>query len=225
MNPPNLNGQPFAMHVVHDRRSDTYVSVLSIMLGTGIAGISSAAYYSAELRPLAHTYGIWVLFAFAVASARPLRAAVLASTTFLATSVVVFFIGVKVFHDVKWAAAGSTLDVPWDRVTLWLIFALPAGLLLGLAGYVAVQGGWKGVASRAGVIGVFAAEAFDRVVGYGFSDPAVLLDSGAAVGLLLYFRASGLQLRRTIAVIPVTLVSSLLLLRAPDALEQLIAFR
>lgn len=224
MTDPSLSdGQRFIAGAPAHRVTDTYVGVLSAALGTGVAGIAAAAYYSTDLRPLAHTYGIWVLFAFAVASARPLRAALLASTTFLGTSVVVFFIGVKMFHDLKWGAAGSTLGVSWDRMALWLILAVPAGLLLGLAGYAAVRNGWRGDISRAAVIGVLAAEAFDRVLDYGFSDVAVLLAIGAAVGLLVHFRASGLRLRRTIAVTPLTLMCSLLLLSAPDFLEQLIA--
>lgn len=190
----------------------------AVVLAAVVAAVVSAAYYSADFRSLAHTYGVWVLVGWLVSVARPLGQAIAVSAASLAVSVVVFFIGLKVVHDLKWSAAGSTLGVDWDRAGLWLVFAVPAGALLGSVGHFTLHDSWRGAASRAVPMGMVAAEGLTRLIQYGPSDAAAALDTLALV--VLFVLSAGVRQGRLTAVFTAAMVlPALLLLRVPDVLE------
>jgi hypothetical protein len=134
---------------------------------------------------------------------------------------VTFYVGLKVGHDLRWADAGSSMAINWDQIQLWLIFAVPAGAILGLLGSRAPHPSWQGAAASAALLGVLLGEAYRRYTGYG-------PDIAVGVALLLAAALYVVTVRRnrqpvlTLVFTALASVAGLLLVSAPDLVEQLL---
>jgi len=189
-------------------------------IGTALAVAVVYANYNDPWRPLAHTLGLWAVMASAVAFRRPLALAVGASIASLAAAVITFYIGLKVGHDIRWAGTDSSMPLNWDKMQLWLVLAVLAGVAFGLLGSFAPRREWKGALATAGLVGLLAADAYRRFHNWGEIDVAVIVDVIAALAVFaIGSRANKrplLTLGFTVAVGALGLVA----VSAPDFIEQ-----
>jgi len=196
--------------------------------GIAIASVIAYAYYNDTFRPLAHTLGLWVALAFAVSWRRPPRLAIAQTIIALGAAVVTYYIGLKIFHDIRWAAQGSVFPLGWSRILLWTGFAIVAGLVLGLHGSCTANQDWTGAAAGAAFVGLLLGDGIRRALVWGVVDPAGWWDAAVLVdGLLtiVAFLAATRVNRRpwlTIAFIPLVGVAGLAAVWVPDMVEQLL---
>jgi len=203
-------------------RTRTWTATLLVAAAVGVAVAVAVvyAYYNDPWRPLAHTFGLWAVMASAVAFGRPPALAIGASIASLAAAVVTFYIGLKVGHDIRWAGSDSTMWIDWDKMQLWLVLAVLAGVAFGLLGSFAPRQEWKSALATAGLVGLLAADAYRRFSNWGGIDVAVTVDVIAALAVLViasrYNKRPLLTVGFTIAVGALGLVA----VSAPDFIEQ-----
>ena len=196
--------------------------VLSALAGVGLAAVVAYAYYNDPWRPLAHVLGPWVVLAAAVGFGRPPRLAVGAAVASLAAAVVTFYIGLKVGHDLRWADSGSVMFIDWDGITLWLIFAVPAGVVFGLLGSFAARTDRTGAVAAAALLGLLLGDALRRYLNFGSVDAAVLVDLLAAAAVFAVASPRNRRPVLTLALTAVATVVGYLLVSAPDFIEQIL---
>jgi len=195
------------------------------LLGAAAVGVAVAvavvyANYNDPWRPLAHTFGLWAVMATAVAFRRPPRLAIAASITSLAAAVITFYIGLKVGHDIRWARAGSTMWINWDKMLLWLVLAVMAGTVFGLLGSFAARREWKGAAATAGLVGLVLADAYRRSVNWDGLDVAVAFDLMAALAVFTIASRYNRRPLLTLSFAVLAAVLGLLVVSTPDFIEQ-----
>ncbi|MCZ2815327.1 DUF6518 family protein [Modestobacter sp. VKM Ac-2984] len=195
------------------------------LLVAGTVGVAVAiavvyAYYNDPWRPLAHSLGLWAVMASAVGFRRRLPLAVGASIASLATAVVTFYVGLKVGHDIRWAGSGSVMSVNWDRIGLWLVLAVLAGVAFGLLGSFAPHRDWKGAAATAALVGLLMADAYRRYSTWGGIDVAVAVDVLAALAVFVIATRDNKRPLLTLGLTFATAALGLVAVSAPDFIEQ-----
>jgi Family of unknown function (DUF6518) len=134
------------------------VAALAAGLITG--GFAAWAYYDDRLRPLAHSFGLWIaLLALLSAGRRPRRAVVHACAALVA-AVIAFYVGKKVVYSIDYPGMPYLLNIP--VLTEWLLLAVVAGATLGWAFSWAGRPGRAGAPGTAAVIGLLVADAYRR---------------------------------------------------------------
>jgi hypothetical protein len=195
--------------------------VLAAAGGLLTGGFAAWAYYDDTFRPLAHTFGLWVTLVVLVSARRPVREAVARSVLALGVAVLAFYVGQQVMYRIDYP--GMPYSLNGELIAEWLVLAAVAGGLFGwLFSRVGRQDRAGAVATAAGV-GLLVGDAFRRSWNYGGVDPAVGV--ATVVGIVVVL-ALGVRSPRQLALValwtPPMAVLGVLLVSAPDALEQLL---
>ena len=194
---------------------------LAVAGGLVTGGFAAWAYYGEVLRPLAHTFGLWIALLALLSARRPVREAVLRSVLGLAAAVVTFYVGKDVMYGIEYP--GQPYAVSLDQVVQWLVLAVVAGALLGWAFHRIGRPGHGGAASTAAALGLLAADAYRRSSNHP-EDASVVVGLAvlAAVAVLAVAVRSPRQLAEiALWALPAT-AAGWVLVSAPDLLEQLL---
>jgi hypothetical protein len=203
----------------------TRPAVAGTALGAGAGLLSGAlgaySYYDLLLRPIAHTLGLWLIVVIAVTARRPPRTAILHASTALLSAVIVFYVGKKVMYALRYP--GQPYPLNYTELGLWTVLAIGAGLGLGWAFHRIGRPGWSGATATAGAAGLLLGDALRR--GFFYRDDIPVAASITVLGLALLAgltRDRRHQLPRVaLLTVPATVVA-VLLVSAPDLLEQLV---
>jgi len=189
-------------------------------LGAALAIVTVYAYYNDPWRPLAHTLGVWAVLASAVGFRRAPAPAIGASIASLAAAVVTYYVGLKVGHDIRWGGSGSVMWIDWDDIRLWLLLAVPAGVVFGLLGFFAPRSDWKGAGATAVVLGLLLGDAYRRFANWGGIDVAVAVDVLAAIAVFVIASRANRRPVMTLALTVATAFLGFVVISAPDFIEQ-----
>lgn len=196
--------------------------ILAGAVGAAVAIVIVYAYYNDPWRPLAHSLGLWALLASAVGFRRPPALAIGASIASLAAAVITYFVGLKVGHDIRWSGSGSVMFVNWGDIQLWLVLAVPAGVVFGLLGSFAPRTDWRGAAATATLLGLLLGDAYRRYSNWGGFDAAVTVDVIAAIAVFLIASKFNRRPLLTLGLTVATAVLGLLVVSAPDFIQQVL---
>jgi hypothetical protein len=195
--------------------------VLSFVGGLLTGSFAAWAYYGDTFRPLAHTFGLWITLVVLLSARRPVVDAVVRSVLALATAVLAFYIGKQVMYGIEYP--GSPYSLNGEVIAEWLVLAAVAGCLFGWLFCRVGRDGWAGAAATAAGVGLLVGDAFRRSWNYG--DQGAVVPAVTVVGVALVL-ALAVRSRRQLGLVALwTLpmaVLGVLLVSAPDALEQLL---
>ena len=192
---------------------------VAVLAGALTGGFAAWAYYDDVLRPVAHVFGLWIALVAVLSARRDIRAAVARSAPALMSAVLAFYLGKKVMYGIDYPGMPYSLDV--GTIGIWLTLAVLAGTVLGAAFSFIGSSGHRGAAATAGAIGLLIADAYRRSAAYPDEATVVLTVAviGAAAVLAVGPRSPQSLLRTVVWAVPLTPLA-LLLVSAPDALEQ-----
>lgn len=193
------------------------------LLGGLLSGaVGAYCYYDPLLRPLSHTFGLWLAVVILVTARRPWRLAVLNAAAALEAAVIAFYVGKKVMYAIRYPGQPYSINGP--QVFLWVLLALIAGIGLGLVLHQLGGVGRGAVAAAAVAAGLLVADALHRGMIY-YGDISVLVVATAVwlLVLALVVRQSPRRevLCAALLAVPATVVS-VALISAPDLVEQLV---
>ena len=197
------------------------VAGTALAAGAGLlsGALGAYSYYDPQLRPIAHTLGLWLIVVIAVTARRPPRIAMTHATAALVSAVVAFYVGKKVMYALRYP--GQPYPLNYTELGLWIMLAIGAGLGLGWAFHRIGRSGRPGAAAAAA--GLLLGDALRR--GYFYRDDIPVAAAITVLGLALLVgltRDRRRQLpRAALLTVPATVVA-VLLVSAPDLLEQLV---
>jgi hypothetical protein len=184
-------------------------------------GFAAWAYYSDTYRPLAHTFGLEITLVVLLSARLPTPPAVVRAVLALGTAVLTFYVGKQVMYGVEYPGMPYALNR--EEIEQWLVLALLAGTLFGWAFSRAGEDGRAGAIATAGAVGLLVGDAFRRCWTYGVVDPVVPVAAVVFIGLVLAGTVrSRRQLGRVMLWTAPMAAFGVLLVSAPDALEQLL---
>ncbi len=190
--------------------------VVAAAIAVGLFG--AVAYYSQVLRPLAHTYSIWLLLVAVIAARQtPLRGAVRGGVGLL-VSVLAFYYGKQLLYDIIYSSAGLPYRVSAEELLLWGRLGLVGGAGLGFVCSRIGRLGWLAAGSSAVITALLIVEAYQRYRDYGDVLPAACAVVATAVVLAVGNR-TGRQLIRTAYMLVPASLSVSLILTAPDWIQ------
>lgn len=196
-------------------------SVVAILAGVLTGGFAAWAYYNDPFRPMAHTFGLWILTVALLSARRSRRSAVVASCLALLAAVVAFYVGKKVIYGVRYPGMPYPLNL--GEFVEWGVLAVVAGPLLGavFAGIGAASR--RGAIATAAAVGLLVADAYRRSGNHPADGQVVIGFALLAVAVVLAVAARSPRQLLAIAVwtVPAAVIGSGLV-AAPDALEQLL---
>jgi hypothetical protein len=195
------------------------VGALAAGLVTG--GFAAWAYYDDRFRPLAHAFGLWIAMLALISAGQRPRRAIAQACAALAAAVIAFFVGKQVMYGIDYPGMPYSINV--SELTEWLVLAVVAGALLGWAFSWAGRPGRSGAVGTAAVIGLLVADAYRRSSNYQAEAPVVVTFAVLAIVAVLCVTVRSWRQLALVAgsIIPLALVG-LLLVSAPDLLEQLL---
>ena len=188
--------------------------------GLGTGAFAAWAYYDELLRPVAHTFALWITLVVLVSARRPFRQAVLHAGLALAAAVLAFYGGKGLLYGVHYP--GGPFLFNGEQLVTWLVLAVVAGIGLGWASSAIGTPGWRGDAATAGAVGLLIADGFRRSSGYP-GDAGVVLPL-TVLGILAVLAVAIRSPRQLPGVLLWTLPMALVglaVVSAPDLLEQL----
>ena len=193
---------------------------VAVVGGLATGGFAAWAYYADTLRPVAHSFGLWITLVALLSLRRTLAEAVARSTTGLAAAVVAFYVGKDWMYALEYP--GAPYSVNTEVLQEWLVLAVVAGCLFGWAFHRIGADRRAGAVSTAALMGLLVADTARRSYNYRSDLPVV--GTVAVVGIVLVLAVTVRSPRQLGAValwaVPMT-VLGLLLVSLPDALEQL----
>lgn len=197
------------------------LEVVALICGLVTGGFAAWAYYDELLRPLAHTFGLWITLVALLAARQQLRPAVVRGCLALIAAVLAFYVGKKVMYGIEYP--GMPYSLNGTQVMTWLVLAVLGGGVLGAAFSRIGRSDRWGPLATAAVVGLLIADAYRRSTDYPADAPVVISFAVlAVVAVLTVAIRSFRQLAATAAwTIPMTLLG-LALVSAPDVLEQLL---
>jgi hypothetical protein len=184
---------------------------------TGLVG--AYAYYDYVLRPLAHTFGIWILLVALVCLRQEVMLAVWRSVVTLLAAVTAFYLGKKVMYQIRYSDLPYSISV--DDLYSWCLLALVAGVALGVLFHRIGEPNWYGTGATAAAVGLLIADAARRAVVYPDQAPVVCIFAALAVcGLLapVIPMPWPQALRITLLVIPIVPLG-IVVVSIPDAIS------
>lgn len=194
----------------------------ALAAGVATGGFAAWAYYDDVFRPLAHTFGLWIAVLALLSAGRSARRAVVGSWLALGGAVIAFYVGKKVMYGIRYP--GMPYAVSASDLVEWLALAAIAGALLGWIFSCAGRPGWSGALGTAAAAGLLVADAYRRADHHPGREAEVVIGFAAAavvaelVRTVRSWRQGALV---AVATLPCAL-AGLLLVSAPDALEQLL---
>lgn len=196
-------------------------AAVGVAAGLLTGGFAAWAYYDDRFRPLAHGFGLWITAVALVSAGQPARRAVVQAFGTLATAVVAFYVGKKIMYRIDYPGMPYSINV--SELVEWLVLAAVAGVALGWVFSWAGRAGLAGGLGTAAAVGLLLADAYRRSTSYPAEQPVVV--AFAVIGIAAVLAVTVRSWRRLALVaccaVPCAVVG-LLLVSAPDALEQLL---
>jgi hypothetical protein len=189
-------------------------AVVAAVGGVLTGGFAAWAYHDDFSRPVAHSFGLWILAVASFSLRRSPVQAALNSTVALWAAVAALEFGGGIVYGSEYPAMPYEVDS--TRLVLWLVLATVAGPVLGLAFHRA------GYLSTAAAVGLVIGDAYRRWSSYP-DDGALLALALLAVPVLLSATyRDPRQLVRTVAWTVPMAVGGAVLVSLPDVLEQVL---
>jgi FtsH-binding integral membrane protein len=193
----------------------------AVVGGLLTGGFAAWAYYGDTFRPLAHTFGLWITLVVLLSARRPAREAVVSAVLALASAVLTFYVGKQVMYGIEHPGLPYALDRA--QIEQWLVLALVVGTLFGWLFSHAGEDGWLGAFGTAGAVGLLVADTVRRSWTHGVESSAVPVAAVLFIGLVLAGTVRSWQQLGLVALWTAPMaVFGLVLVSAPDALEQLL---
>ncbi|MBB5852114.1 hypothetical protein ACFQ05_02420 [Amycolatopsis umgeniensis] len=193
-------------------------------LGAVLAGVVSGAvgayaYYSDVLRPLAHSFTIWIVLVVAVTAGAPRRRAVIRATGALIAAVLAFYWGKALFYGIKYEGMPYQIDV--STTTLWCALAIAGGLLAGFLLNTIGRTDIRGTVATAAVIGLLIADVVRQSGRSGIG--VLLLATAVAIGFVGFrgIRSVRQGIQVTACAIPLGGLG-FVVVSAPDIIEEVL---
>lgn len=210
-------------HLEHGALSDrngarrlTRADIFAVLASMLVGGFGAACYYSDALRPLAHTYAIWVLLVVLISARQsPLRGAIRGGCGLL-VSVFAFFYGKQLIYDLLYPGPGFPYRVSIDELALWGSLGLVGGAVLGWLSSSIGRPGWLPAAVSAIAVALPAVEVYQRSTEYSDVGPVLVVAALGALAVLSSGERSGRQLLRTAYMAVPAVALSAAVLAGPD---------
>lgn len=195
--------------------------IVSTCAGLTSGCFAAYAYYDVLLRPLSHTFGIWITLIAVLSARHHIVVAILRSVAALVAAVLAFYLGKKIMYGLRYPDMPYSLST--STITTWLVLAFIVGLVLGPAFSYIGRAEQVGSLATGGAIGLLLADTFRRASNYSNDSITLIIFALIAVFVLLAVAIrTPLQLASTAAwTLPMAAVGYLLV-NAPDLLQQLL---
>ncbi|MFJ4101714.1 hypothetical protein [Amycolatopsis japonica] len=128
-----------------------FSEVAVLVAGVVSGAVGAYAYYSESLRPLAHSFTLWIVLIVAVVPGMPRRRAVIRAVGALIAAVLAFYLGKAWVYDVKYE---GTYRIDPSTLVLWCGLAVAAGLVAGLLLDAVGRADRRGTLATAAVVGL-----------------------------------------------------------------------
>lgn len=166
----------------------------AIAAGTLIGLVCAYSYYDSLLRPLAHTFGLWILLAVAVSVGRTAGRAVLRTSTAVLAAIIAFHLGQRLIYQIKYP--GDAYAFGLGSLASWCLLALVAGAVLGPAFACLGRSDWLGSGAAAGAVSLLLADAYRR--GHDRPSEAHTLAGFAVLAILIVFALTAVNRRQIV---------------------------
>lgn len=193
-------------------------------LGAVLAGVASGAagayaYYSDALRPLAHSFTIWIVLVVAVTAGAPRRRAAVRAVGALIAAVLAFYWGKALVYSIKYAGMPYQIDV--STTVLWCALAIAGGLLAGFLLSAIGQTDGRGTVATAAVVGLLVADVVRQSDRSGMG--VLLLATVVAIGFVGFRGIRSLRQGIQVAAYAIPLGGlGFMVVSAPDILEEVL---
>ncbi|UUV34491.1 hypothetical protein NQK81_13920 [Amycolatopsis roodepoortensis] len=195
-----------------------FSDVVVIAAGAVSGAVGAYAYYSEPLRPLAHSFTLWIVLIVAVVPGMPRRRAVVRAVCALIAAVLVFYLGKAVMYGVKYAGMPYRIDLP--TLVLWCGLAVAGGVVAGLLLDAVGRTDRRGTMATAAVVGLLVADLVRRSDRSGVGTLAVATAFAIAFVAWRGIRTPRQAARVALAALPMGL-AGLVVVSAPDFFEGL----
>ncbi|WP_410652814.1 hypothetical protein [Amycolatopsis sp. cmx-4-54] len=202
-------------------RSDFFrVSDLGAILAGVISGaVGAYAYYSDMLRPLAHSFTIWIVLVVAVTAGAPRRRAATRAVGALIAAVLAFYWGKALVYGVKYAGMQYQIDV--STTVLWCALAIAGGLLAGFLLSAIGRTDLRGTVATATAVGLLAADVVRQSGRSGIG--VLLLATVVAIGFVGFRGIRSVRQGIQVAACAIPLGGlGFIAVSAPDILEEVL---
>ncbi|SDC53160.1 hypothetical protein SAMN05660690_1788 [Geodermatophilus telluris] len=208
--------------LTHPRRAAVPLRLLvAVSAGVLTGGLAAWAYHDDVLRPLSHVFLLWTATIALLSARQPWRRAVVVSSVTLLAAVLAFYVGKQVVYGIEYPGMPYALDT--GQVLQWLVLAVVAGAVLGVAFAGIGTPGRAGSIGTAAALGLLVADAYRRASSYPAEAPVVVTAAVlAAAAVLAVALRSPRQLPGIAAWTVPAVLAGLVLVSAPDLLEQLL---
>ncbi|MGI8612766.1 MAG: DUF6518 family protein [Nocardioidaceae bacterium] len=197
-----------------DPRATASAVTASVVAGAVTGLVAAFSYYDRLLRPLAHTFGLWILLAVIVSAGQTPRRAILRASTAVFAAIVAFHLGQRLIYRIKYHGDAYTFSA--NSLALWCLLALAAGVVLGPVFARIGRSGWSGSAAAAAAIGLLVADVRRRTHNYPGDSATLLTFAVLAVIIVIVLTAvSRRQLVRTALLILPCVVLAYFLVSTP----------
>ncbi|MER7864929.1 DUF6518 family protein [Amycolatopsis japonica] len=194
------------------------LSEVAVLVAGAVSGaVGAYAYYSESLRPLAHSFTLWIVLIVAVVPGMPRRRAVIRAVCALIAAVLAFYLGKAWIYGVKYE---STYLIDPSTLVLWCGLAVAAGLVAGLLLDAVGRADRRGTLATAAVVGLLIGDLVRR------SDRSGVATLAVATAIAIAFVAwRGIRSPRQAAEVAVVALPmgllGLVIASAPDFFEGL----
>ncbi len=203
-----------------DRLGTARAVIVPVVAGAVTGLVAAYSYYDQLLRPLAHTFSLWILVAVVLSAGQTARRAVLRTSTAVLTAIVAFHLGQRLIYRIKYPGDAYAFTV--SSLAAWGLLALVAGAVLGPVFARLGRSDWSGSTVAAGAIGLLVADAFRRANNYPEDAPTLATFAVVAIIIILMLATvTRRQLVRTALLSVPCAVLATLLFSSP-LLEQLV---
>ncbi len=193
-------------------------------LGAVLAGVASGAagayaYYSDPLRPLAHSFTIWIVLVVAVTAGAPRRRAAVRAAGALIAAVLAFYWGKALVYGIKYAGMPYQIDA--STTVLWCTLAIAGGLLAGFLLSMIGRTDIRGTVATAAVVGLLVADVVRQSGRSGIG--VLLLATVVAIGFVGFRGIRSLRQGIQVAAYAIPLGGlGFVVVSAPDILEEVL---
>ncbi|WP_143267840.1 DUF6518 family protein [Amycolatopsis alba] len=193
--------------------------MVAFVAGAASGALGAYAYYSEALRPLAHSFTIWIVLIVAVVPGLPRRRAVVRAVCALVAAVLAFYVGKAVMYSIKYAGMPYTIDL--SKLVLWCGLAVAGGVVAGFLFEALGRTDRRGTVATAAVLGLLVADLVRRSDRFGVETLLV-----ATVIAIVFVAWRGIRSPRqaakvALAAVPMGLLG-FVIVSAPDFFEGLL---